>query len=93
MGVHHSLEQNVDNIFVDFLILNFDKLQLDPKTSEKFNLVIEAQGYQHFTREGNMIGSQILKKKILEKKGLKVLMIPIWEWQIYDDQTKPNILK
>ena len=31
-----------------------------------------------------MIGSSVIKNKILEKKGFKVLNIPIFEWQLVD---------
>ena len=57
-------------------------------------LAVEVNGVFHYSRNSEEpLGKDVVKKRILEKRGHKVIVIPYFQWYILEDAQKPMFLR
>ena len=57
-------------------------------------VAVEVNGVFHFSRNSEApLGKDVIKQKILEKQGYRVLVIPYFHWCILEDAQKPKFLR
>lgn len=74
-------------------------IELDMHVTEykgqPLNLAVEVNGVYHYARNSeDQLGKDVLKQRILEKQsGMKMLVIPYYQWYILEEAQKPKFLK
>lgn len=76
LGLEYTQEEDFSGLIVDIYL-------------RRMNLVIELDGPSHFARNGpQMLGPTMFKHRLLRAMGMKVLSIPINEWDRFMDLSR-----
>ena len=88
------------------LPLKYEKNTNDPETGLEVDmlvneykggatkLAVEVNGVFHYSRNSEEpLGKDVVKNRILEKRGHKVIVIPYFQWYILEDAQKPMFLR
>ncbi len=85
LNIKFNVEGKIDEIDKDIEVVYYDK---------QLKICIELDGYYHFYRDCVMNFKTIFKRKIIERKGWKIISFKYSEWiKISEEEEKLNMLK
>jgi hypothetical protein len=86
LNVMYEIEKQVNNLDVDILVKGIG--------SDPITVCIDIHGYQHYFRNKQvLLGKAYFKRKLIKKMGMHYFEIPIFIWEMLDQNGKKNYLK